>query len=164
MKGMLAIIAVSAALAACSSERKPATQAKEGAAVQRPSDAESEAYMRKAEEDWANLAVKANPGLMERILADDYVGVSSENEVRDKAKYLKDAAAEKYSGKFTSSKLDYVNYRHFGDTVLAQGAESVKRADGSPDLKLIWTDVWMWRDGKWQVVASQDNVVPPETK
>ena len=164
MKGMLAIIAVSAALAACSSERKPATQAKEGAAVQRPSDAESEAYMRKAEEDWANLAVKANPGLMERILADDYVGVSSENEVRDKAKYLKDVAAEKYSGKFTSSKLDYVNYRHFGDTVLAQGAESVKRADGSPDLKLIWTDVWMWRDGKWQVVASQDNVVPPETK
>ena len=164
MKGMLAIIAVSAALAACSSERKPATQAKEGAVVQRPSDAESEAYMRKAEEDWANLAVKANPGLMERILADDYVGVSSENEVRDKAKYLKDVGAEKYGGKFTSSKLDYVNYRHFGDTVLAQGAESVKRADGSPDLKLIWTDVWMWRDGKWQVVASQDNVVPPETK
>ena len=164
MKLLLTVVAASAALAACSAERKPAAQANEQAASQRPSDAESEAYMRKAEEDWANLAVKANPGLMDRILADDYVGVSSENRVVNKASYLKAQATEKYTGRFVSSKLDYVNYRHFGDTVLAQGAESVKRADGTPDLRLIWTDVWMWRDGKWQVVASQDNVVPPEKK
>lgn len=32
--------------------------------------------------------------------------------------------------------------------------------DGAPDLRLIWTDVWMWRDGKWQIVASQDSEVP----
>ena len=118
--------------------------------------------MRQAEADWANLAVKKNPAVLDRILAADYVGVSSENVVRDKKQYLKDESGEEPSGKFVSSKLDYVNYRHFGDTVLAQGAESIKRADGSPDLRLIWTDVWMWRDGKWQVVASQDNVVPPE--
>ncbi len=61
---------------------------------------------------------------------------------------------------FVSSKLDYVNYRHFGDTVLAQGAESLQRRDGGPDHRLIWTDVWMWRDGKWQIVASQDSVRP----
>jgi hypothetical protein len=164
MKGIVTIIAASAALAACTAEQKPAAPANEQTAAQRPSQAESEAYMRKAEEDWANLAVKANPGLMDRILADDYVGVSSENRVVNKASYLKAQATEKYTGRFVSSKLDYVNYRHFGDTVLAQGAESVKRADGTPDLKLIWTDVWMWRDGKWQVVASQDNVVPPEKK
>jgi hypothetical protein len=164
MRGIVTIIAASAALAACSAEPKPAAPAKEQAATLRPSQAESEAYMRKAEEDWANLAVKANPGLMDRILADDYVGVSSENRVVNKASYLKAQATEKYTGRFVSSKLDYVNYRHFGDTVLAQGAESVKHADGTPDLKLIWTDVWMWRDGKWQVVASQDNVVPPEKK
>ena len=86
---------------------------------------------------------------MDRILAGDYVGVSSENVVVNKDSYLKAAATEKYTGKFVSSKLDYVNYRHFGDTVLP-GAELIKRADGSPDLRLIWTDVWMWRDGKWR--------------
>jgi hypothetical protein len=41
-----------------------------------------------------------------------------------------------------------------------QGRESVQRKDGGPDLTLIWTDVWMWRDGKWHIVASQDSVVP----
>ena len=160
---MAAAVAVAVALAGCAAG-KPEAQDKERTVSARPSDAKSEAYMRKAEEDWANLAVKAHPGLMDRILADDYVGVSSENVVVNKDSYLKAAATEKYTGKFVSSTLDYVNYRHFGDTVLAQGAESVKRTDGSPDLRLIWTDVWMWRDGKWQVVASQDNVVPPEKK
>ena len=74
-----------------------------------------------------------------------------------------DAAAEgdyePHSGKYVSSKLEYVNYRHFGDTVLAQGQESVQRKDGKPDLRLIWTDVWLWRNGKWQIVASQDSVL-----
>jgi hypothetical protein len=69
-------------------------------------------------------------------------------------------ASGKPSGTYVSSKLDYVHYRHFGDTVLAQGQESLQRGDGKPGLSLIWTDVWMWRNGKWQVVASQDSVLP----
>ena len=140
---------------------KPEAPKKEQAASSRPSDAESEAYMRKAEEDWATLAWKNDPAVLQRILADDYVGVASENVVRNKSQAVA-AASEPVTGTYVSSQLDYVNYRHFGDTVLAQGAESVKRADGGPDLRLIWTDVWMWRDGKWQIVASQDNVVPPK--
>lgn len=151
---------VAIALAGCTSGQPDARNA-EKATSSRPSEAESEAYMRKAEEEWAALAWKNDPAVLERILADDYVGVASENVVRDKKKAVA-AAAEPATGTYVSSRLDYVNYRHFGDTVLAQGAESIKRADGGPDLRLIWTDVWMWRDGKWQIVASQDNVVPPE--
>ncbi len=130
---MAAAVAVAVALAGCAAG-KPEAQDKERTVSARPSDAESEAYMRKAEEDWANLAVKAHPGLMDRILADDYVGVSSENVVVNKDSYLKAAATEKYTGKFISSTLDYVNYRHFGDTVLAQGAEGEahRRLAGPP--------------------------------
>ena len=159
MKSAFIALAGAVALAACSkhapSNNQPATEA----APQRPSDAESEAYMLKAEADWADLAVKNNPGLIERILADDYVGVNSDNVVRDKAK-MAALANEKPTGKYVSSKLAPVHYRHFGDTVIAQGGESLQRKDGGPDYSLIWTDVWMWRDGKWQIVASQDSVLP----
>jgi len=149
-------------LAACSS--RPAPQDNSApAATLRPSEAESEAYMRKAEADWADLAVRTNPGVIERILADDYVGVNSDTVVRDKARMIA-LAAEKPSGTYVSSKLDYVHYRHFGDTVIAQGGESLQRKDGKPGLSLIWTDVWLWRGGKWQVVASQDSVLPPKRK
>ena len=157
---MKTVIAIGAALmlAACSSQ--PAGQLnKAAAAAQRPSDAQSEAYMRQAEADWADLAVHSKPGVIERILADDYVGVNSDTVVRDKAKMIA-LANEKPSGTYVSSKLDYVDYRHFGDTVIAQGGESLQRKDGGPDYRLIWTDVWLWRRGKWQVVASQDSVLP----
>ena len=160
MKSAIIALAGVMALAACSKQAQ--TNQSAASASQRPSDAESEAYMRKAEADWADLAVKNNPGLTERILADDYVGVNSDTVVRNKAKMI-EGANEKPSGTFVSSKLDYVNYRHFGDTVIAQGGESVQRKDGGPDLSLIWTDVWMWRDGKWQIVASQDSVLPGKT-
>jgi hypothetical protein len=157
MRPTIIAIAGAAALAACS---KPVqTNPPAAAASQRPSDAESEAYMRKAEEDWAAQAVRPVPGLMERILADDYSGVASEGDVRTKADQIKAAAAPR-TGTYVSTKLEYVHYRHFGDTVIAQGQESLKRADGKPDLQLIWNDIWMWRDGKWQIVASQDSVLP----
>ena len=160
MKPIIAGVAGALALASCAPSGAGHAGANRGASAaqaQRPSDAEGEAYMRKAEEDWAALAVKPIPGLLDRILADDYVAVSSKGDVRSKAEQLKLDAPDPA---FKSSKLDYVHYRHFGDTVIAQGGESLQRKDGGPDHRLVWTDVWMWRDGKWQVVASQDSVLP----
>jgi hypothetical protein len=155
---MKIIVATAAALALGGCSARTPGNANQ-VASQRPSDGQSEAYMRKAETDWADLAVRNNPGLTERILADDYVGVNSDTAVRDKAKMVA-LASGKPSGTYVSSKLDYVHYRHFGDMVLEQGQESLQRGDGKPGLSLIWTDVWMWRNGKWQVVASQDSVLP----
>src|SRR4051794_41111142 len=79
MKTIIVGIAGALALASCSEPGAGNAGANSGGAqAQRPSDAESDAYMRKAEEDWAALAIKPIPGLLERILADDYVGVSSD--------------------------------------------------------------------------------------
>jgi hypothetical protein len=122
-----------------------------------PSREETERTIREGAAQWANVAVTGDMEPLKRIIADDYVGVSSRGEVRNKAKLLEPFKP----GDFTSSKIDYVNIRHFGDTAIAQGAETLKRRDGAADLRLIWTDVWMFRDGKWQIVASQDSVRPP---
>jgi hypothetical protein len=161
MKFIQTAIAAALALTACSPRGQANVQETSGttnaAGAQRPSDSASEAYMRSAEEDWAALAVRPIPGLLQRILADDYVAVSSKGDVRSKAQQIKLDAPDPA---FVSSKLDYVNYRHFGDTVIAQGQESLRRKDRKPDLSLIWTDIWMFRNGQWQVVASQDSVLP----
>ena len=102
-------------------ENAPAANT-DAASAQRPPEAQSESYMRQAESDWAALAVRPIPGLLDRILADDYVAVSSKGDVRDKAEQLKLDAPDPAYG---SSKLDAVHYRHFGDTVIAQGGESL---------------------------------------
>jgi hypothetical protein len=73
------------ALAACSPQGGGNAPGKQAATAQQPSDKETEAYMWQAEEDWAAQAVRPVPGLMERILADDYSGVSSKGDIRSKA-------------------------------------------------------------------------------
>jgi hypothetical protein len=88
MKSFVPAIAAALAISGCSAQQQPAAENSQSPAAQRPSEAESEAYMRKAEEDWAALAVRKVPGLMQRIIADDYVGVSSKGDVRDKAKQV----------------------------------------------------------------------------
>ena len=119
-----------------------------------PSRSETESYIRRSAEQWA----ASDAAAMATFLADDYEGVASAGEVRNKARQLELAAQP---SPYTGSRIDYVNFRHFGSTVIAQGAETLTRGDGGPDRRLIWTDIWMFRNGRWQVVASQDSVRPP---
>ena len=147
------------ALSACGNEPASPPTAETSGGTQRPSPQETESYIRKAAEEWAAVGVTGDPAPLQRILADDYVGVASSGEVRDKKEALAKNAGV---APFSASKVDYVNFRHFGDTVIAQGAETLKWRDGKPDLRLIWTDTWMFRNGRWQVVASQDSVRSPE--
>ena len=154
---LLLVAVVAATLCACSNHAQERRADPDAATAQLPPQAESEAYMRKAEEDWAQVFVKENPALFERILADDFVGVFSDGVVRNKAETI---PHEKPDPAFRSAKLDYVNYRHFGDIAVAQGVESAQRRDGKSDLRLIWTDVWRFRGGQWQIVASHVSRLP----
>ena len=57
--------------------------------------------------------------------------------------------------------LDEADVRFFGlDAAVMYGAESktVTLTDGKPERRcLVWTDTWLRRHGKWQIVAAQDN-------
>ena len=107
MKTIYTAAAAALALTACSphgtANVQETTATTNAAGAQRPSDSASEAYMRKAEENWAALAVRPIPGLLQRILADDYVAVSSKGDVRSKAQQIKLDAPDPA---FVSSKLD----------------------------------------------------------
>lgn len=141
-------------LVACAPMQAPPRGAGAQANLALPDRASIEAYIRRSSEQWA----AGDTAAMAIFLADDYEGVASSGEIRNKARQLELAAG---SSPFSGSRVEYVNFRHIGDTVIAQGAETHTRRDGGPDLRLIWIDIWMFRDGRWQVVASQDSVRPP---
>jgi len=120
-------------------------------------DAAAEARMREAERVWADVAVTGDPTPLHQILADDYLGVSSSGKVVTKADQLVPSA----KGDYAASRIDYINYRPYGDDlVIAQGAETLTRANGGAPLRLIWIDVWRYRGGRWQIIASQDSRRP----
>jgi hypothetical protein len=61
----------------------------------------------------------------------------------------------------TDCKLDEAEVRFFGaDAAVVYGAESktVTLPDGKSERRcLVWTDTWLRRNGKWQIIAVQDN-------
>jgi hypothetical protein len=61
-----------------------------------------------------------------------------------------------------SDSLNDVVVRFYGDTAIAQGSDSWIAVKGEKG-RFVWTDVWLKRGGKWQVVASED-LIPAERK
>ena len=75
------------------------------------------------------------------------------------------AATRESSKEFISNHLNEVKVRFFGDTAVAQGSESWVRRTGSLLRgRFVWTDTWIRRNGKWQIVAAEDLIAPEPAK
>jgi hypothetical protein len=123
------------------------------------SQSAAEQAIRQSEIAWVAAEVSGDPSVAQRILADDYVGVFPDGTVGKKAdavSFFKPANAS------ASGRLDYVHIRFFGDTAVAQGQETDTRPGGSafPSGRLIFTDVFVLRDGEWRLVNSEDQFQP----
>ena len=61
-------------------------------------------------------------------------------------------------------KLDSAKVRFFGDGLaMVYGSERATHtgSDGKDTMRcLVWTDTWLKRNGKWQIIAAQDTAVP----
>jgi hypothetical protein len=116
-------------------------------------------FMIAAEAKWANSACSPQPDLKE-VIADDFQGTSPSGRRYGK----KDAITSATKALERDCQLGEVKVRFFGDSIaVAYGAESaVSKAKDGKETKhcLIWTDTWLKRAGKWQIVAAQDTNIP----
>jgi hypothetical protein len=116
-------------------------------------------FMIASEAKWANAACSTQAGLG-AFIADDYQGTSTTGSRYPKA----DAIADDPKKTSRDCKLGDVKVRFFGDaTAVAYGSESrmQKAADGTESRRCqVWTDTWLKRGGKWQIVAAQDTIIP----
>jgi hypothetical protein len=110
------------------------------------------------ERDWTQCFVTMDVAANDRIVADDFLGTEPDGKRVKKA----DLVAELKSGEALASNHlneDDVTIRFYGQTAVVNGSESWKQRDGKTG-RYIWTDIFVKRNGKWQVVASQDLEVP----
>jgi hypothetical protein len=102
--------------------------------------------------------------VVKEALADDFVGTSPRGPIYDK----KEATAKPNPPEplARDCKLLSARVRFFGDSVaVIYGKETATYKDAKGQEKervLIWTDTWMKRDGKWQIIAVQDMVAPKQ--
>lgn len=116
-------------------------------------------YIVDMERKWAE-GVCVDNGVVAGLLAEDFQGTSSKNTRFTKADELKDEKAPRTA---RDCGLDTAKVRFFGDNLaIVYGSEHAVGKDKSqPNARVcqIWTDTWLKREGKWQIIASQDNRV-----
>jgi len=64
---------------------------------------------------------------------------------------------------FVSNHLNDVKIRFYGDAAIAQGNESWQRQTGERG-RFVWTDTWIRRHGRWQIVAAEDLDAPESSR
>jgi hypothetical protein len=94
---------------------------------------------------------------LEQILAPDYRGYDPSGRPQDRAGVLR-GYAEGGGVKVTTLLQSDLRARVLGDAGLVAGINVMRGQQGHEhfDFRLRFLDVYAWRDGRWQLVASQD--------
>jgi len=120
-----------------------------------------ENYIKLSEHQWAEASTKRDTATVERILADDFVGLDPNGSFFRKAE--ESASVSKNEGDYVFAKGNDVDVRIYGDAAVARGSESWEKRNGERG-RYVWTDTWIRRNGKWQIVAAVDVKVPELAK
>ena len=121
---------------------------------------DAEQYILDSERQWAESVATGDTSAIERILADDFVGVDPEGRQYSKQEMM--AETRNAPKHFVSNHLNDVKVRFYGDAAIAQGSETWEKRTGEHG-RFVWTDTWLRRNGRWQIVAAEDLIAPEKS-
>jgi ketosteroid isomerase-like protein len=105
------------------------------------------------EQQWQQATVSNNIGEMNRLLADDYVGISSNGMVENKQQAL----AQRSAGtvRITRLELTDTRVRVYGDTAVVTSQAQLEGTNGTSDIsgQYRYTRVYNRRLGQWKIVS-----------
>ena len=113
----------------------------------------------KAYRDLDTAQFKKDRATMERLMADDYSYTHSNGRVSDKAAEIQDNMSDEI--KWTDMKSDDLKVRTYGNVAVVTGQLTLTGSSKKyvPGPRRI-TEIWVQRDGRWQIVGGQTTLVP----
>jgi ketosteroid isomerase-like protein len=117
----------------------------------RSTDAEFISFL---EDAWVNAIITRNVSVLDRVMADDFIGVSPNGERYTKQEAIADVKSGVYS--VENMELNDVKVRVLGDTAIVTYYQKEKSTFGDEDCssRYAFTDVWVNRNDDWYVVSS----------
>ena len=127
-----------------------------GRLVQSKRNPESdEQTIRTLEEQWLHARDVAT---MDRILANDFVHPVSQGVFLTKTEHI-DWYVKHLPPLTRKTRFDHLQVRIYGDTAIANGMVIASDESGQEIDRSIFTDIFVYRDGRWQAVNAQENKV-----
>jgi ketosteroid isomerase-like protein len=117
--------------------------------------------IKKLEHDFAQDTVKNGAAAVDKYEADDVIDTDPAGNVTTKAQDRQAAASGDL--KFQSIEPTDMQVLVFGNTAVVAGVVNVKGTFKQQDIsgKYRFTDTWVKRGGKWQVVATESTKIVP---
>jgi ketosteroid isomerase-like protein len=116
--------------------------------------------------DWRQAQLTNNISTVERLLADDYLGISANGTLETKA----DELTRRRTGALHITQLDLsdIKVRIYGDTAVVTSKADLIGKNGDRDIsgRYRYTRVYSNRDGQWRIVSFEASRVsgPDEGK
>ena len=108
--------------------------------------------------------VDADAKVLGQVLDDALEYVHSNGELNTKAEFIESLTSGKRD--YVATTFDIQGVRILGDVAIIRGTAQVTVADNgqSRDLDLGYTDIWVWKDHRWQMTAWRSARMPPPGK
>ena len=120
-----------------------------------------EDQLKKMEKDRAAAVVKGDVAALEGMTSDDYILINANGQVSDKATTMNNIKTGNI--KLTANDISDLKVRVYGNTAVVTGKSDAKGSIGGRELKgpVMFTRVYVKKNGKWQSVAFQQTPVVP---
>jgi len=129
------------------------------AVSQTPRDpAKDRAAVTDLEQQWLNS--EHDPAVLGRILADDFVHVVPFDHFLTKQEHI-DWAVKHSEPKDRQMHFDRLNVRLYGEVAIVNGSVIASDQSGKQLDRTMFTDIFVFREGRWQAVNAQENAVRP---
>jgi ketosteroid isomerase-like protein len=113
-----------------------------------------EQVIRELDQERIQAQIHADRVALDRIYADDFIGIGPSGTVRTKPQVLADFTSQDL--KFQSITTDDVRIRVYGNTVVETGRSTMVGQDKGRVVPRDnrFTRVWVRRQGRWRIVAN----------
>ena len=112
------------------------------------------------EMEWRQAQVDNNVAVIDRLLADDYVGISANGTIETKSQTI----AQRKAGtiRIKALDLDDLKVRLYGDTAVVTSTAELQGVNGQSDIsgKYRYTRVYNRRLGQWKIVSFEASRIP----
>ena len=109
---------------------------------------------------WLRAAEQHDVAALGCILADEFEEADFAGALIDRPAML--ASAENRGNGHPAVEFSDLHANVYGDFAYARGLAVIRSADGKPAVKSRFTDIFIYREGRWQCVAGHESHFPEE--